>query len=147
VCCVVIWHSILNQINLASKALQKVTLDIFGAGNILSETINFLKKTRCDESFNTFLKDGETIALELDIEAIFTQKTKIRARKIKTVFFSYEQPDEPIINLKTKFKVELYFYILDVAFNSLEERFEQLHNHCDNFKFLYDISSHKYNER
>ncbi|CAI6358832.1 unnamed protein product [Macrosiphum euphorbiae] len=143
VCCVVIWHSILNQINLASKVLQKVTLDISGAENILSETINFLKKIRCDESFDKFLRDAETIALELDIEASFRQQTSIRPRKKKTVFFSYEQPDEPIINLKTKFKVELYFYILDVALNSLEERFEQLHNHCDNFKFLYDISSLK----
>jgi hypothetical protein len=43
-CCVVIWHSILNQINLATKVLQKVTLDISGVENILSETINFLKK-------------------------------------------------------------------------------------------------------
>ncbi|KAL4083964.1 hypothetical protein QTP88_029280 [Uroleucon formosanum] len=76
-------------------------------------------------------------------EEIKTQQISIRPRKKKTVFFSYEQPDEPIINLKTKFKVELYFYILDVALNSLEERFEQLHNHCDNFKFLYDISSLK----
>ncbi|KAL4122325.1 hypothetical protein QTP88_014679 [Uroleucon formosanum] len=143
VCCVVIWHSILNQINLASKVLQKVTLDISGAENILSETINFLKKIRYDESFDKFLKDAETIALELDIEASFTQQISIRPRKKKTVFFSYEQPDEPIINLKTKFKVELYFYILDVALNSLEERFEQLHNHCYNFKFLYDISSLK----
>jgi len=82
----------------------------------------------------------------LDIEASFRQQTSIRPRKKKTVFFSYEQPDKPIINLKTKFKVELYFYILDdldVALNSLEERFEQLHNHCDNFKFSYDISSLK----
>lgn len=48
VCCVVILHSIFNQINLASKVLLKVTLDISGAENILSETINFLKKLRCD---------------------------------------------------------------------------------------------------
>lgn len=42
--CVAIWHSILNKINLASKVLQKVTLDISGAENILFETINFLIK-------------------------------------------------------------------------------------------------------
>lgn len=69
--------------------LQKVTLDISGAENILSETINFLKKIR-RESFDKFLKDAETIALELDIEASFTQQTSIRPRKKKTVFFSYE---------------------------------------------------------
>jgi len=79
----------------------------------------------------------------LDIEASLTKQTSIRPRKKKTVFFSYEQPDEPIISLKTKFKVELYFYILDVALNSLEERFEQLHNNCNNLKFLYNISSLK----
>lgn len=61
----------------------------------------------------------------------------------KTVFFSYEQLDKLIIGLKTKFKVKLYFYILDVAINSPEERFKQLHNLCDNFKFLYDISNLK----
>lgn len=97
-CCIVIWHSILNQINLASKVFQKVTLDISGAKNILSETINFFKKILCDQSFNKFLKDAKTIALELDIKAFFMQQTSIRPRKRKTVFFSYEQPVEPIIN-------------------------------------------------
>lgn len=81
-CCVVIWHSILNQINLASKVLQKVTLNISGAENILSETINFLNKIRCDESFNKCLKDAETIALELDIGLLSWQQTFIRPRKI-----------------------------------------------------------------
>ncbi|KAF0746704.1 zinc finger MYM-type protein 1-like [Aphis craccivora] len=74
----------------------------------------FLKKIRCDESFNKCLKDAETIALDLDVEDSFT-------------FFSYEQPDESIVNLKTKFKVEFYFYTLGVTLNSLEERFVKLH--------------------
>jgi len=80
-------HSILNQINLASKVLQKVTLDISGAENILSETINFLKKIRCDESFDKFLKDAETIALELNIEASLRNKLLHAHEKSKPCSF------------------------------------------------------------
>lgn len=31
------------------------------------------------------------------------------------MLFTYEQPDKPTIDLKTKFKVALYFYILGVT--------------------------------
>lgn len=65
------------------------------------------------------------------------QQPSIRHRKKKTVFLLYEQLDEPITDLKTKFEVEFYFYILDVTISSLEERFQQIHNHCDTFKFFY----------
>lgn len=106
-----LWYSILNLINLASKVSQKVTLDITGTENILSESIFFIKKIRSDDRFDAFLKNAKTIATELDIENSFTHQTPIRLRKKKTVFFSYEKPNEPIIDLKTKFKVELYFYI------------------------------------
>jgi len=44
-----------------------------------------------------------------------------------------------VINLKTKFNVELYFYLLDIEINYLRERFQQMHNFCDNFKFYYNI--------
>jgi hypothetical protein len=79
------------------------------------------------------------------IEIFFTQQDYIRPRKNKTLsFFSYEKSDELLLTyLKTKFKVELYFYTLDVAINYFGERFQQMHNHCDNFKFLYDISKIK----
>ncbi|VVC41213.1 Ribonuclease H-like domain,HAT, C-terminal dimerisation domain,Domain of unknown function DUF4371 [Cinara cedri] len=142
------WESRIDAI----KPFRYQTGEIFDALYEISQDISFDQITQLEaksiakqiKNFNCVLRYAKTIALELDIEASFTQQTSIRPRKKKTVFFSYEQPDEPIINIKTKFKVDLYIYnILDVALNSLKERFEQLHNHCDNFKCLYNINSLK----
>lgn len=64
------------------------------------------------------------------------QQAYIYPRTNIIVFFiSSKKLDGLIIGLKTKFKVELYFYVLDVETNYFEKEFQQMHKHCDNFKF------------
>lgn len=53
--------------------------------------------------------------------------------------FDYEGSDEPVASGITSFKVNFFYVVLDIAIESLEERFEQLGNHNQNFGFLYDI--------
>ncbi|XP_065654533.1 uncharacterized protein LOC136081164 [Hydra vulgaris] len=48
---------------------------------------------------------------------------------------SDETRDDPIINPKDRFKIE--------CLNSIEDRFNQLNEHCDAFQFLYDIANIK----
>ncbi|XP_065642688.1 uncharacterized protein LOC136074310 [Hydra vulgaris] len=86
--------------------------------------------------------DAELIAAELDLEPSFSFEVSIRPR-FKRQMLSYETRDDPIINPKDRFKIECFNCILDIAINSIEERFNQLNEHCDAFQFLYDIANIK----
>lgn len=141
-CCTVIWHNILNQINLTSKVMQNITIDISEAKMILNKTLEYLKKYRSDEGFEETVKEATTIAEDLDFEPTFAPQKFIRPRK-KTRQFCYEAHDDPILDPNERFKVECFYCILDVAITSIEERFCQLHGHCETFEFLYDIGNIK----
>ena len=73
----------------------------------------------------------------LEIEPGF-EKTEIRRRRKKRQF-DYEAPDEPVDDPKQNYKVNFYFAILDVAIQSIDERFHQLNHYSSLFGFLYDI--------
>uniref|UniRef100_A0A8C3HBI5 TTF-type domain-containing protein n=1 Tax=Chrysemys picta bellii TaxID=8478 RepID=A0A8C3HBI5_CHRPI len=141
-CCTVIWHNILNQINLTSKVMQNRTIDISEAKMILNKTLEYLKKYHSDEGFEETVKEATTIAEDLDFEPTFAPQQFIRPRK-KTRQFCYEAHDDPILDPHEWFRVECFYCILDVAITSTEERFCQLHGHCETFEFLYDIGNIK----
>ena len=48
--------------------------------------------------------------------------------------------DEPMADLTQKSKIEVYFNLLDVAIQSIEERFQQLSHYNNTFGFLHSIS-------
>lgn len=53
--------------------------------------------------------------------------------------FLYEAQDEPINDPCQKFKVEIFFVVVDKIINSIDERFELLRVHSNYFSFLYNI--------
>jgi hypothetical protein len=141
-CCTILWHTILNQINLVSKTLQNINLNISEAVTMLRDTLTFLQNFRSDEKFEDVISEAESLAENLNIEKTFPPAVTIR-RRLKKKMFSYETPDEPIPDPKQKFKIECFFAIVDAAITSVRERFEQLREHEDIFRFLYNISSLK----
>lgn len=140
-CCTVIWHKILNQVNLVSKGLQNIETDISEAVEKIEKTLNFLKLLRSDSGFDEVVADATILADDLDAELSFPPATSIRARRKRAM--QNESRDEPIQDPKNRFKVECFFLILDQAITSVEERFNQLQNHADRFKFLYNIGDLK----
>ncbi|XP_068242412.1 zinc finger MYM-type protein 1-like [Palaemon carinicauda] len=64
----------------------------------------------------------------------------LRLRKKKRQF-DYEGEDTPVQNAKVNFKVNFYFAVLDVAINSVLERFQQLQQMKSVFGFLYNVKS------
>jgi hypothetical protein len=82
------------------------------------------------------LTDAREFAEKLEIPLKFENEMKVRPRKVK-IQFSYETNDEPIEDGKESFKVNFFFVVLDRAVSSLSERFDQLKNNSDNFRFLY----------
>jgi hypothetical protein len=64
----------------------------------------------------------------------------VRPRK-KKICFDYEHRDEPVESLELIFKVNFYFYILDIVVSKLNDRFELLNECNDYFGFLNDLGS------
>ncbi|XP_065659594.1 uncharacterized protein LOC136083779 [Hydra vulgaris] len=141
-CCTVIWFNAFNQVNLASKVIQSIEVDISEVKQTLNKSVNFLKLYRSDEAFEKVISDAELITAELDLEPSFSFEVSIRPR-FKKQMLSYETRDDPIINPKDRFKIECFNCILDSAINSIEEKFNQLNEHCDSFQFLYNIANIK----
>jgi hypothetical protein len=66
------------------------------------------------------------------------QKTNNGSRT-KVRHFDCESPDEQIINPKELFRIQFYLTIVDTALNSIQDRFENL-NECNNvFRFLCEF--------
>eukprot|EP00102_Acyrthosiphon_pisum_P024295 XP_016661505.1 PREDICTED: uncharacterized protein LOC107884279 [Acyrthosiphon pisum] len=141
-CCLVVWYDILFEINITSKILQSILLDVSETVKQLDSTKHFLMRYGSDEGFENTLKSAKLLANELGIEDSFPSIDQNRTRRTKTQF-NYESCDDPIIDSKQRFKVEFFNAILDRAIQSINERFLQLSEHANLFSFLYDISKVK----
>ncbi|KAJ8869342.1 hypothetical protein PR048_030917 [Dryococelus australis] len=114
-CCLVVWHYILNEINVLSKMFQKVTVELATTGTSLEKVTNHLEGLRNDDSFKSFLVDAKTVA-----EIILEPKPD---SKVKLYFFTL---DAAIASSEEE-----------------EEGFEQTKQHSSHFEFQYDISKLK----
>ncbi|CAH0551203.1 unnamed protein product [Brassicogethes aeneus] len=133
----IVWYTILNQINVTSKLLQSQKIDLSEATAHLEKTRTFLENLRSDQEFDKILSEAMEICDELNILALFQLESQpIRLRKKKTQF-SYETEDEPIQDAKQHFKFNFYFAILDTAISSVTERFTQTNQISSIFGFLY----------
>jgi hypothetical protein len=137
---VVLWHSILFEINITSKQLQSKQFDLAAAKDQLSKTKLYLQKLRCDDGFGSILVDARGVAEELNIQPTFETETLPTRLKKKKKQFDYEADDEPLVSPQEHFKVNFHFAILDTAISSLDERFQQLEEVTSIFGFLYNIS-------
>jgi hypothetical protein len=65
--------------------LRKKEVDLSAAEEILTNTLEYLKKYRSDDSFSSALIDTKEIASNLDVEPTFCKQNSIRSRRKKTV--------------------------------------------------------------
>ncbi|XP_065658530.1 uncharacterized protein LOC136083049 [Hydra vulgaris] len=109
-----IWHDLLFEINKVET------------------TKIFLESFRSDESFEAIIKKSEEIAIKLGTEPVLPQVRLSRKRR----FFEYEGTDTPL-NGKSKYKVDFFNAIIDVALVCLNERFKML----DSYNKILALSS------
>ncbi|XP_076059600.1 zinc finger MYM-type protein 1-like [Oratosquilla oratoria] len=133
----VTWYSILFEVNITSKYLQDKDADLNSATKQLEATKSYLLSCRCDDSFQKVLVDATEVAQDLEIEPQFEKKQSRKRRKKR--LFDYEAHEESLEDPSQTFKVEFYYSVLDMAIQSVEERFHQLHSYKAIFGFLYDI--------
>ncbi|XP_053561928.1 zinc finger MYM-type protein 1-like [Bombina bombina] len=138
----VTWYNILFEVNLTSKLLQNKEADLNSATRQLQVTNNYLITCRCDKGFQQVLTDATEIANEIQIVPNFETEDQVRNRRKKRQF-DYEAREEAPQDPKQKFKTGFYYAVLDMAIQSIEERFQQLQKYNSLFGFLYDIYSIK----
>lgn len=139
ICSIIIWYDVLSIVNPVSKQLQSIQYDIQISVKSLSEIIEFLKEYRRNGFFKVKLAAKE-IASVIGISEEFPQDHQVRKRLKKTNFSYKNKDDSPLHNPEKKFEVDFFNTFIDMAINSLQDRFIQLNNHCSNFGFLYDIN-------
>ncbi|KAM7160113.1 zinc finger MYM-type protein 1-like [Macrochelys suwanniensis] len=134
----VLYHDIVFEINVVSKRLQGVDLDISGAMEQLDKAKSYLQSYRSDEGFQNVLKSTQKLAEELHTEAIFPPIQEYKSHR-RRQHFDYEAWDNPIRDPKQQFKVEFFNQVLDCAIQSVEECFMKLKEYSTIFGMLYDI--------
>lgn len=135
ICTAVLWYNVLLEVNRVNLLMQNPTFSICAAVETIESVFNNLKKFRTDEEFQNLFITAHELAEMIDLEPKF-EEIRIKKRKRN---FEYEATDEPMEDSTQKFKL-VYFNLLDVAINSIEERFQQLSYYKNTFGFLHSIS-------
>ncbi|KAF2890242.1 hypothetical protein ILUMI_15930 [Ignelater luminosus] len=143
ICSVVTWYNILAKINIVSKSLQKSDVILSEAVKMLDQVRKDLATNRTDTAFEQLLLDSTSIAEELECETEFSQNARPCPRKRH---FNYETADEPILDPKQNFEVNFYYYLFGTAIVKVNDRFELLIEHNNNFSFLENIENWRKSE-
>ena len=125
------WEKILSSINLASKDLQAVDMDLGKSASELGRALNSVREMR--GQWNEILRESAVFALKVGITvSSFIEKRTIKVRR----FFDEEARDEPIADPEKKFRVEVFFKVIDTVTLQLEERFGGQNFVAKTFNFL-----------
>ncbi|XP_069060865.1 ribosomal oxygenase 2 isoform X1 [Pleurodeles waltl] len=136
-CSIVIWFSMLQQINSVSiLQVQAPCLPDLIEG--LLKTKLFLEEYRSDKGFENALQESRELASEMDIFPTFPKTIPIRSKKRK-MLPSCEDLSEYTTDPKNQFKIHFFDTALDIAIKAVNERLNQLQHHNKFFGFLYDI--------
>ena len=135
----VIWYTLLNNVNRVSKELQVEDMHIDVAMDHLNGLICFFKQFR-ENGFESSLVEAKKIANEMEIEPLFDEKRIIRRKRQ----FDENNSEETMQSSKESFKVNYFLYIVDQGLSSLESRFEQIKKYDEIFGFLYDLERLKH---
>lgn len=130
---VCIWYDILTKVNIASKALQSITSNLQAAMISLENVATFLEEYKLN-GYGRARGEAEKICEQLGFEAKFIEIRKRNANR-------------EIIDPEENFRQNFFSFVMEVALNSITERFEALKNHNELFSFLYDFQNMEENAR
>jgi hypothetical protein len=137
-CSTVIWYNTLNKVNIASKVLQKKEVYLSAAVEILTNTLEYLKKYCSGDGFSSALIQKKLLpilmlSLHFVKKILFVHDNEKRSSTMRILM--------NLCRILRPFKVEFFKCILDAKLQSLEVRFLQLQQYYIHLKFLYNISS------
>jgi len=131
----VVWYDLLFQINVASKAMQGITIDIITATSIVKGCLNYIISYR-NTGYIYAVSSAKKIAETLNLETSF----KPKRHRITKRQFQYENLDNYEPTPEEEFKRDFFYRLIDTSITSIQSRFEQLEAHKNTWGFLYNIS-------
>ncbi|CAM2114335.1 unnamed protein product [Caretta caretta] len=139
---VIIWYDILVKISSVSKIMQSPMMQFDSTLTLLDNTRDFLVKYR-ENGFREAQVTARELVQALSVEPKFPclNVTRVSRKKRQA---EYEGADEPIDDPEKKFEDEFFNVVMDKAISAIDERFNTLQAHHEQFGFLYDIT--KFNE-
>nr|TKW33479.1 hypothetical protein SEVIR_2G238766v2 [Setaria viridis] len=134
----VIWHDILFAVNKVSKKLQSPAICIDSTLKQIQGIMQYFENYR-NEGFSSSLIIAKGIATDMGVEASFPEKRRATRKKQ----FDESNCQEEILEAEKAFEVEYFFVLVDMAIDSLKNRFEELMMFKDIFGFLMSSSTLK----
>lgn len=135
---IVIWYELLSAINQVSKSIQSERMELSNAVQLLSGLKDFFNNFR-KKGFELSKKTAQNLCEEIGTQVIFKQSRILKKKKQ----FQYESNDIRIVSTEQKFYQDYFLAVIDQAIVSINQRFEQLSHHSENFGFLYNIENLK----
>lgn len=123
ICSICIWHTILEQFDRVSRTLQGIQTNIGGAVLLLRDLHEFLAEYE-STGYEQAMQDAYLIAEELEIPTTF--ETRKRGRPLQSA------------TAEEHFKENFFHFLMNVAKESIADRFEAFSAHCEIFAFLYE---------
>lgn len=115
----VFWNDLLKRTYILSNYLQKESLDVNTAVDLLDSTVAQIRELRTEEAFDSMENTARNMARESDAATKFAEQ-RVRKRKRH---FDEDAEDDQIEDSRRRFKADIYFYILDVFVGQIESRF------------------------
>ncbi|KAL8116104.1 hypothetical protein AgCh_022557 [Apium graveolens] len=125
---------------IVSKFLQHEDIDIDIALSRLEELINFFNEFR-ETGYDSCKKEAKELALELDVEPVFSEKRKIH-RLVHFDDLGVTADDDQNLSAEQKFRRYYFVYIVDQGAFQLKERFKQFQDYKEKFGFLFNLKKH-----
>lgn len=122
----------LNHINLASKTLQKVDIDLNQVTTVLDRAGEHIATFRDPKSYDNIKSEAIDLATKLSIEPTFQAK---RQRKVKKHFDELSS-DHRFESSEEFFKINVYYFVIDIIRNQITRRFSAMLAVKQTFEFL-----------
>ncbi len=115
----VFWKDLLKRTYILSNYLQKESLDVNTAVDLIDIITTLIRQLRTDEAFDTMEITAKKMARESNATTEFVEERVCKRKR----HFVEDADDDPIQNSRSRFKTEVYFYILDISMGQFENRF------------------------
>ncbi|XP_021747850.1 uncharacterized protein LOC110713704 [Chenopodium quinoa] len=133
------WHDILFSINIVSKKLQSKSMCIGVAMKEVKGIISYFEEYR-NNGFESSINIAKSLSLDMGIKPTLPTKRQIFRKR---QFDENNDNDEEIQSPKESFRVNYFLVVVDMAINSLKNRFDQLEVFDNIFGFLFDSNKLK----
>jgi hypothetical protein len=126
------WQKILAEVNILSSYLQTSNIDLNTAAVHIETCLRSMQSLRSDQMFNSIEQDAKDMAENCGTTTQFAAQ-RIRRKKR---FFDEMANDSITDDQRSRFKMQSYFYILDMFIGKLTDRFADFTKFVVNFEIL-----------